>query len=140
MNGQPIQKTALFVATCIVLAGLTSGCGGDTPVSPGVQPQIVNQGNGNFQFQVTAMKNYSGAFRYSFANAAATADVNQSSAVASGNVTLSILDANAASVYSRDLNADGSYVTSAGAPGTWTIVVTPSGASGDLNFRVDSRP
>ena len=39
---------------------LVVGCSkDDTPVSPGIQPEIINNVD-NFQFQVTAMSNYSG--------------------------------------------------------------------------------
>jgi len=140
MNRTHILKSALIAGFSLAMATIAGGCGSSTPTSPGVQPQIINQGNGNFQFQITAMKGYSGALQYSFSNSATAADVNQSSAISAGNVTLSILDANGTSVYSQDLNKDGSFVTSTGTAGMWTIIVTPSSATGDLNFRVDSRP
>lgn len=132
------RLTPGLAAGCALL--LLAACSKDTPVSPGVSPEIINQGNGNFQFQVTAMKNYSGTLQYNWSNTGTMADVNQSCAITGGTVSLRILDAGGNEVYLRDLNQNGSFVSTAGTPGTWKIIVACVGGSGDLNFRVDTRP
>ncbi len=118
-------------------------CGSDpaTPLpTPGVNPEIINLGDGNFQFQVTAMSNYSTRLQYTWANADSYADVDQSGTITGGTALLRLLDADGTEVYSGDLSEGGSSVSSAGTPGDWTIVIDPTSASGDVNFRVDSRP
>ena len=129
-------ERALCAAT-IVAAGLLAGCGDDPqPVAPGIQPQIINNVD-NFQFQITAVNNYSGTLTYTWSNTGAAATVNQSCAVGGGSVTLTLLDKNGQTVYNQDLTQNGTYASSAGTSGSWRVRVTMSGVSGDLNFRVD---
>ena len=53
---------------------------------------------------------------------------------------LRLLDADGTEVYEGDLSQGGSSVSSQGTAGDWTIIVDPTGASGDVNFRVDAGP
>lgn len=137
-----MQKQMMARAFCVVAllaSGLLAGCGDDPqPVAPGIQPEIINAVD-NFQFQVTAVKNYSGTLTYMWSNTGPAADVNQSCAVAGGTITLALIDGSGQQVYTHDLAQDGSYASSTGTSGTWRIRVTMSGVSGDLNFRVDKR-
>ena len=132
---------AKFSYLFLVLSGVvTLACGDDpAPVAPGIQPEIVNSAD-NFQFQVTAVNNYTGALNYTWTNTGTAADVNQSCAVSGGVVTLVLLDDQGTEVYSKDLSQDGSFVTSVGTSGSWKIRVIMSHASGTLNFRADKRP
>ena len=123
-------------------AALLVACGDSgspaTPPPPGIQPEIINSTD-NFQFQVTAVDNYTGTLTYPWSNTGPAADVNQSCAVASGTVTLTLLDDNNQEVYSKDLTQDGSFASSTGTSGNWRIRVSMWGVSGDLNFRCDKR-
>jgi hypothetical protein len=129
-----------WLAGLVTAAALLVACGSDSnpPTAPGIQPEIINAVD-NFQFQVTAVKNYSGTLNYTWTNTGPEADVNQSCAVTSGTVTLALLDGNGQEVYSRDLTQDGSFVSSAGMSGSWRVRVSMWGVNGDLNFRVDKR-
>lgn len=122
----------------VVLAALLSGCGDDAqpPVAPGIQPEIVNSVD-NFQFQVTAVENYSGTLTYYWSNTGPAATVNQSCAVGGGTVALALIDKAGQTVYNGDLTQNGTFPSSAGTSGTWRVRVTMSRVSGDLNFRVD---
>ena len=51
---------------------------------------------------------------------------------------LIILDAAGTQVYSADLTQSGSFTTTAGTSGDWTIRLTLAGCFGDLNFRVET--
>lgn len=53
-----------------------------------------------------------------------------------GTATLIIKDAASTQVYTKDLNANGTFVTTAGTSGAWTIRVELVNVSGTLNFRV----
>lgn len=138
-----VQKgMARFLYPLLVLTmGLSVACGDDPApvVAPGIQPEIVNSVD-NFQFQVTAVRNYTGTLNYTWSNTGTAADVNQSCAISAGVATLVLLDDLGNEVYSRDLSQDGSFVTSVGTAGSWRIRVIMSRASGTLNFRSDMRP
>ena len=103
--------------------------------SPGSQPQVVNSTD-TFEFQVSAMQNYSSTWRYDWSTTGSVVDVDQSSVVSGGSVTLRLRDADGAIVYSRDLAQDGSYTSEAGATGQWQVEIILTKCSGTLNFRV----
>ena len=134
----PTNAVRLSLFALMGVALVLSGCGDSDPVAPGIQPEIINSVD-NFEFQVTAMTNFSGVLDYNWQNTGTVADINQSSAVTTGTVILTLLDSAGAAVYSNNLAQDGSFVTSAGSTGTWKIRLTFSNTSGTLNFRADKR-
>jgi hypothetical protein len=130
----------LWTRASLALVGLTVltlllACG-DGPTSPGIQPEVVNQTD-NFQYQVTSVRDYSATHSYAWQNTGVQATINQAATVSDGSVTLVVLDANGAQVYSRSLADNGTFTTSSGAAGEWTVRLVYSGASGTLNFRAD---
>lgn len=132
------HKLPLFALLAIFLmAGCSDSSNG--PVSPGIEPEIVNTTD-NFQFQVTAMTNYTGTVGYTWMNTGPMADVDQSCALTAGTATLVLRDDSGTQVYSRDLTESGSFVSDTGTGGAWRVEVLLTGASGTLNFRVDMRP
>ena len=134
-----IDKRLLCLALLCVSLFLFS-CSDDEilPVAPGIEPEVINSVD-NFQFQVTALENFSGTLNYTWPNTGTLAKANHSSAVTSGTTTLVILDNTGAQVYSEDLARNGDFFSSSGTTGDWTIRVVLSGASGTLNFRVDKQ-
>lgn len=118
--------------TVLVLA-LAVACGDGT--SPGVQPEVSNLPD-NFQFQITAMQNYTRTLQYAWANGGTRANVDQATVLSGGTATLILRDGAGVQRYSRDLSQNGSFVSDSGSTGTWTIRVVFSDASGDVNFRV----
>ncbi len=123
-----------------VLAGaaLVAGCG-NSPVSPGVQPEISNVVD-NFQYQVTNIRNYTHEDSYAWQNTGAVANVNQATTITGGSATLVIRDGAGIEVYSRSLAENGSFVSTTGTPRSWTIRVTYASASATVNFRVQKAP
>lgn len=126
------RRTAPIGAVALALA-LAAACSDNT--SPGVEPEVSNLPD-NFQFQITAMQNYSRALQYSWSDGGTRANVDQSTVLSGGTATLILRDANGVQRYSRDLSENGSFVSDSGATGMWTIQVVFSDASGDVNFRV----
>jgi hypothetical protein len=112
-----------------------AGCG-DSPTSPGIQPQIVNEAD-HFSYQVSNMRVYSATTSYSWQNGGVQATINQACAISGGSATLVVLDGAGTQVYSRNLSDNGTFTTSAGTAGAWTVRVVFATASGTLNFRAD---
>ena len=127
-------RAVVALATCLAL----SSCGSDPPTSPGIQPQIANLTD-DFSYQVSSVSNFSGSAPYSWQNTGISANINQSTSVTSGSMTLVITDANGTQVYSRSLSENGTFVTADGVAGTWTIRVTYTGAIGTVNFRAQKK-
>ena len=108
----------------------------NNPTGPSIEPQI-NNATDNFQFQVTRVTNFSTDLAYSWRNTGNAANVNQSSSITAGTATLTILDANGATVYRQSLSDNGTFQTvGRGSAGNWRILVRPSNVAGTLNFRV----
>ena len=121
----------------LVFAGLlfgTLGCG--DPASPGIQPEIVNNPD-SFSYQVSAIQDYSAMSSYTWQNSGTQANVNQACSMTSGAATLVILDANGTQVYSRSLADNGTFTTSSGVAGVWTIRILYDHTSATVNFRAD---
>ncbi len=130
MRNLQAVRGVVLVAVC---AAVLAGC--DNTTSPGVNPEITNVAD-NFQYQVTGIQNYSHVTNYTWQNTGTTANVNQSAAITGGTATLVILDADGVQVYSKSLAENGTFVTTAGVAGSWTIRVTYVSASATVNFRV----
>jgi hypothetical protein len=123
---------AAIAATSTSIAACSDSSG------PGIQPQIVNQ-PGNFEYQVSDVQGFTGTISYSWQNGGTQANVNQATTVSSGTVTLRIFDAAGAEVYSRSLVDNGTFVTTAGQAGAWTVRVIYSGATAPVvNFRAQT--
>ena len=121
------RVTVIFLAVMI-------GCK-DNATNPRFEPEITNATD-SFQFQVTNIRKISQTLRYTWQNTGTVANVNQSCSVSEGTAGLTIHDGAGLQVYSRNLSDNGTFVTSAGTAGNWTIQVVLSNCSGTLNFRV----
>lgn len=134
------MKTTLLACALLALAA----CGGNDPLNPVYQPQIVNDPvNGKFEFQLTGVQNGTAHIDYTWQNPSTTATVDRSSSISSGTVTLRIRDAAVPpnKVYEGPLNGvSGSVSTSAGTPGPWNVEVEFANATGTINFRVQKGP
>jgi hypothetical protein len=130
-----MRRSLFSVSALLLLAVLFTGCKDET-LAP-FAPEIGNQ-TGSFQFQVTEAKDVTTVLNYSWQNDAEVANVNQACAITSGEGTLTVLDANQQVMYSRNLMDNGTYASSTGASGLWTIRVTLKNTYGTINFRVQS--
>jgi hypothetical protein len=109
-----------------------AGCGNDS--SAGKDLQVANVAD-SFQFQVTDTKSYSHTYTYTWANSGTAATVNQSSSISGGDATLVLKDNAGTTVYSKSLKSNGTFTTTAGVAGNWTIQLLANRVSGTLNFR-----
>ena len=122
--------------TLAVLAlGAASACSEANVIGPSNQLQVANQ-PGTFEWQVTALDQVTQTLTYTWENPGTVANVDQSTSLGSGSATLEVRDDAGTVVYGRSLADNGTYQTSAGAAGSWTVTVTMDGASGALNFRL----
>ena len=130
----PLSRALAAVALVFAM----SACGSDRsdPLSPAVQPEIINNTD-SFSFQVTGVSNASATLNYTWQNTGTVATVNQSASISAGSATLIIRDGAGTQVYSRSLSDNGTFSTSAGTSGTWTIRVVFTNTSGTVNFRAD---
>jgi hypothetical protein len=85
MSEDNMHRTSTLARCAIltIVAALFVACGSDTvppTAAPGIQPEIINAVD-NFQFQVTAVENYSGTLNYNWTNTGLEANVNQACAV-----------------------------------------------------------
>ena len=133
-NMHLIKTTFLFF--CMI--GALVGCSSDpvNPPIPGVEPEVINSPD-TFEFQVSYVENYTGSWSYNWMTTGTIVNVDQSSAITSGTITLTIKDSDGNSVYSGDLSQGGSFTTDSGTTGQWQIVVTLVKGSGTLNFRTE---
>jgi hypothetical protein len=135
VNQHRLARTPLASALCatLVVAALTA-CGSSTAPLAAFQPQITNAPD-NFQFQATGVTNVTSTSTYPWSNSGTAASVNQATTVTAGTATVTLLDQNGTQVYTKDLSANGTFPTSTGVTGSWTIKVVLTNYSGTVNFR-----
>ena len=109
------------------------GCAGNGATAPRYQPQVTNIAN-SFAFQVTGLQTVTDELTYIWRNDGTTANVNQSPAGLQGTTSLVVTEAGGRQVYSRALTENGTFVTSAGTAGNWTVRVKFTSASGTSSF------
>lgn len=132
---RPISPLAAILG--LTLSLLATGCGDN--VSSGKDWQVTNATD-NFQFQVTAMENFSKRLEYVWTNTGTAASVNQACSITGGNATLVLLDGAGTMVYARSLKDNGTYASSTGTPGSWLVRIDLSKTDGTLNFRAQKGP
>jgi len=123
-------RTAAVVLSVVAFAA----CDGGVPLGPDNQVQVTNATD-SFQWQASAMDNVSQALSYTWQNTGTTANIDQSGSLTGGSATLTVSDADGTEVYTRSMGETGTFQTTSGTSGMWTIEVTLSGANGMLNFR-----
>ena len=122
----------------LLMLALVAACGDNNTIGPSNQPEIANNTD-NFQFQASNLTRTTQTFTYSWVNTGTIANVDQSVAITGGQATLILRDGSNAQVYSGDLRTTGTFVSAAGATGTWRIEVRLIDVTGTMNFRVQKR-
>jgi hypothetical protein len=127
------QKPYLaFAMSFLIIAG----CAGRRVITdPTFQPQIINQTN-SFALQATNISGVTQTIQYTWQNTGSSANVNQATVLTGGSATLTIMDAAGQQVYTNSVTANGTFQTSSGMAGNWTIRLVVSNGTGTLNFRV----
>jgi len=126
-----MKVLTLLLATSVAIAACKDNAG---PL--GAVPAQINNAPDNFQFQATGVTNVTWTYTYTWSNTGTSASVNQSTTIAAGTATVTILDASGVQVYTQSLSANGTFPTSTGTTGNWTIRVVFTDYDGTVNFRV----
>ena len=132
--------TVLAVVALVAAIALADGCSDKTNnvLDPAFEPEVANNID-NFQFQATGVTTVTQVLDYSWRNTGTQANVDQSCSITAGSATIALRDSTGTLVYSRNLADGGSFTSSAGLAGAWTIRVTLSQVRGTLNFRVQKK-
>jgi hypothetical protein len=130
-----VSRTRFLAPFAISALLLLAACDTRVVTEPPFQPQIINVRN-DFAFQVTGLDVFSSDVVYSWESDGRAANVLQSPNVLTGAATLFIADGSGAQVYQRSLGENGTFTTTAGVPGTWTVRLKFAEASGDATFHL----
>jgi hypothetical protein len=131
-----IRTLATLTLACTV-ALTVANCGGDDSniIGPSNQPEVTNATD-NFQFQATNLIRVRQVLTYTWANTGTLANVNQSGTISGGSAILVLRDASGVERYRRSLSDTGTFTSTTGTSGNWTIEVRLDDVTGTLNFRV----
>lgn len=119
--------------TCAILIA----CGSTNVIGPDNSLEVSNDTD-RFEWQASLLNNVTQTLTYKWQNTGTSANIDQSSSITSGTATLTIWCVNGNEMYSGPLSQNGTYQTTTGQSGEWTIEVALIGVHGTLNFRVDA--
>jgi hypothetical protein len=122
------------------VALLGAACSSNDPAAPlaPFEPQINNIAD-NFEFQATGVTDVTWTFTYTWSNSGTAASINQSTTVDAGTAIVTVYDAVGTQVYAQSLSANGTFDTSAGVAGNWTVKVAFANYDGTVNFRAQKK-
>jgi hypothetical protein len=130
-----VHRTRLAGYSLLVALALVGGCDTRVVAGPAFQPQVINLPN-DFAFQVSALDNVNDVREYTWQSDGSAATVSQLPSNLTGTVSLFIIDGAGTQVYQHALTDTGTFTTSTGVAGSWTVRVRLEDASGSLTFRV----
>ena len=128
------RHTRLALAALLALAPLAA-CDTRVVTEPQYQLQVINLRN-DFTFQAAGLEAFTSDVVYSWESDGTAASVIQSPTLLTGTATLFIADGSGAQVYQRSLAENGTFATTTGVAGTWTVRLKFLEASGTASFRV----
>jgi len=121
------------ILAILALALVLSGCASTRKVSR--ELTVMNE-PGIFSLRIGSLEDISNRRRYEWINAMGKATVRQASTIKSGIARIEVRDADGIIVHSKSLSQRGSFVTSAGRPGLWKILLVLDHANGSVMFEV----
>jgi hypothetical protein len=130
-----VLRTRLIWLSVLAAIALLVSCDTRVVTEPQYQPQVINLRN-DFTFQVAGLEDYTSDVVYSWDSDGTAASVTQSPSLLTGTATLFISDGAGAQVYQRSLAENGTFTTTTGVPGKWTVRLKFFEASGTASFRV----
>jgi len=131
-----LLTSGLALALAVSISG---ACDTRIPSVPQLEPQVVNLRN-SFNFQATNLVGVFEDVTYRWQIDGTTATVDQSPTALLGAATVFVSDARGVQVYQRSLAENGTFTTTTGAPGTWTIRLHFEDASGDVAVQLNKQP
>ena len=126
-----MRNLGYVLTTCLALM-IVVGCG-STPIDTNFQPRVVISQD-NIQFQASGIRRTTQTLTYQWQNSGTAASIDQTSSVSMGSAKINLLDASNTMVYSGDLKTDGTFTSTAGTAGQWTMQIVLSNVTGSLNF------
>jgi hypothetical protein len=130
-----VSRTRFLTPRALAALMLLAACDTRVVTEPPFQPQVINVRN-DFAFQVTNLDVFTSDVAYTWESDGRAANVLQSPNVLTGDATLFIADGSGTQVYQRSLAENGTFTTTAGVPGTWTVRLKFTEASGDATFHL----
>ena len=130
-----MHRTHVRLLPALFASALLAGCGDESTTAPSSKLEVSNVAN-SFAYQNSALSNVSENVVYTWRNDGTSANVNQSPSNLSGAASLVVVDAAGKQVYSRALTENGTFMTTTGTAGSWTVRVNLSNVSGAVNFRL----
>jgi len=115
---------------------LLPGCDKD-PVSS-YDPVVANQPD-NFHLVVKDVDKADTTVYYWWRMNGTTANIDQTSDIKGGSVSIIVDDNDRVVVYTTDLRETGSFITNPGQPGSWRVQVRLSNFSGLFDFRLQRK-
>jgi hypothetical protein len=134
-----VSRSRIVAPFTLAALALLAACDTRVVTEPVYQPQVINVRN-DFAYQVTGLEEFSSDVVYEWESDGRPANVLQSPQVLTGNATLFIADGAGVQVYQRSLAENGTFATTAGAPGTWTVRLKFLEASGSATFHLTKPP
>jgi len=126
---RPIRLTAIVAIT------LLAGCDLRVATEPTFQPQVINVPN-DFALQAESLDNVTDERTYSWQSDGTAATVSQLPTGLTGTVSLVVADGAGNQVYQYALTDTGTFTTSPGTAGSWTVRVHLEDAKGGFSFRL----
>ena len=128
-----VLTSGLALALAVSISG---ACDTRIQSVPQLEPQVVNLRN-SFNFQAVNLIGVIQEVTYQWQIDGTTATVAQNPTALLGDATVFVTDAKGVQVYQRSLAENGSFTTTAGVPGTWTIRLRFNDASGDVAVQLN---
>ncbi|HKH91935.1 MAG TPA: hypothetical protein VKA54_09030 [Gemmatimonadaceae bacterium] len=121
----------------VLLAGfaLLAGCDLRVAAPSTFQPEVINLRN-DFALQATGLLDFTDDIQYAWVSDGTAASVTQSPTLLTGTAILFVLDGAGTQVYQRSLAENGTFATTTGVPGTWTVRLRFEEANGNTSFRL----
>ena len=131
MSRTRFRSLVALVGFALVAAGCDVRI--DTPSS--FQPEVINVRN-DFALQATGLLDFTDDVQYAWVSDGTAASVSQSQTLLTGSAILFVFDGAGTQVYQRSLAENGTFATTTGVPGTWTVRLRFQEASGNTTFRL----
>lgn len=122
----------LFLASALFFTACSDS---GNVIGPENSPEVANLTD-SFQWQVTNLDQVTQTLTYTWVNTGTSANVDQSSSLTGGTATVRLSDSEGTVVFEGDLSEGGSFQSSTGVAGDWSVRVVLTRASGSFNFRL----
>jgi hypothetical protein len=132
-----VLRTQLTRLSTLLAFALLVGCDTRVPTQPPFDAQVINLRN-DLALQVTGLEDATSDLEYTWQNDGTAASVTQSPTLLTGTALLFVFDGAGMQVYQRSLAENGTFTTTAGVPGNWTVKVHFTEASGAVTFRLNN--